>query len=143
MTRYQCRYCDSFASNKNDLYEHIRNSESCSERHYSRNTNNRAATRRSRNRNYVRRERPNGEIRQRVQHTNQTTSTTQNNQSVLDNLTDVRAGENDARACTICFENLMRVISSCGHATCISCSNQLNECPQCRQQWRVIAPVFL
>lgn len=55
--------------------------------------------------------------------------------------------ENDDLCCTICQEQygddrLPRILVSCGHASCTSCIDQMitncsNECPECRQTFKV------
>lgn len=40
----------------------------------------------------------------------------------------------DTFTCIICFERLRKIAFLCGHGACRQCSNELSDCPMCREQ---------
>jgi len=43
----------------------------------------------------------------------------------------------------ICLVNTLKIVFSCGHCTCISCANKLNDCHICRKKNSKKARLYL
>ncbi len=136
LRRYTCRYCETELPSKNQLYEHIRSTATCSTSHNTRrgSTRQRSVVRRTRSR----------------QVSSHVDNDIQNQEVSLDTHPtgdDVEAIDQD-QSCVICMTNKRQIAStSCGHlCCCIGCSRQLyqrnDRCPQCRGDWKNLIRIF-
>lgn len=46
-------------------------------------------------------------------------------------------------ACSICFENRVKVSFECGHCSCSACSKKMKDCWACKKPVKDVRPIFL
>jgi len=46
-------------------------------------------------------------------------------------------------ACSICFENRLKVSFECGHCSCSACSKKMKDCWACKKPIKDVRPIFL
>ena len=113
--RYTCRYCQTELPSKDQLYDHIHNTTSCSNSHNSRrgSTRQRSVDRRTRSRQVS------PQVDNDIQHQEVRPDTHPTGDDVV--------ATDPVRTCVICMTNKPQIAStSCGHlCCCIGCSKQL------------------